>query len=96
MVRDFTGKPIIITRGYNCPKYNAELVKRGITEETSSHPKGKAVDVSAPNSTIRDKFLEGSYEAGFKRRGIYEEHIHLDIDEEKPQNVTWVNLGNLT
>ena len=55
----------------------------------SSHLKGLAADIKCVNSTDRFK-LEGILrEVGFKRIGIGETFIHIDIDKDKSQNVLW-------
>lgn len=57
--------------------------------ENSAHEGGFAVDIRVRCSNERFKVLNGLILAGFKRIGIYDLHIHVDIDPSKPQNVIW-------
>lgn len=79
------GKSISINSGYRTHNHNA---KAGGTPN-SSHLKGLAADIKCVNSTDRFK-LEGILrEVGFKRIGIGETFIHVDIDKDKSQKVLW-------
>ena len=79
------GKSISINSGYRTPEHNAKV---GGTPN-SSHLKGLAADIKCVNSTDRFR-LEGILrEVGFKRIGIGETFIHIDIDKDKSQNVLW-------
>tara|TARA_R110001592_G_scaffold270403_1_gene536860 strand:- start:386 stop:745 length:360 start_codon:yes stop_codon:yes gene_type:complete len=79
------GKSISINSGYRTPDHNAKV---GGTPN-SSHLKGLAADIKCVNSTDRFR-LEGILrEVGFKRIGIGETFIHIDIDKDKSQNVLW-------
>jgi len=79
------GKSISINSGYRTRDHNAKV---GGTPN-SSHLKGLAADIKCVNSTDRFK-LEGILrEVGFKRIGIGETFIHIDIDKDKSQNVLW-------
>lgn len=57
---------------------------------TSSHLKGLAVDISCHESIQRMKIVFGALASGFKRIGIASDHVHIDIDPEKEQNVLWL------
>lgn len=56
---------------------------------TSSHTKGLAVDISATNSTTRFKIISSLIDVGFTRIGIRHDFIHVDMDNEKSQEVMW-------
>lgn len=56
---------------------------------TGAHPKGLAVDIACTRSHDRMKMVAAAIIAGFKRIGVYDRHIHLDIDETLPQEVLW-------
>ena len=83
--REYAGVPFVITSGFRSPDHNAAV--GGVPE--SSHTKGLAVDLRCETSENRYRVLTGLIAIGFKRIGIYEKHIHCDIDALKPQNVIW-------
>ena len=79
--REIAGVPFIITSGVRPPDG---------PDDTSSHITGLAADISAANSRYRFKILESLYAVGFRRIGIYNLHLHADIDESKDQDVCWI------
>lgn len=83
-------KKLFITSHYRTPEQNVRC--KG--SPTSSHLNGSAVDILCPTS--RDKFylVENAFVAGFTRIGIYNGHIHLDVDLNKTQNVIWLGKSN--
>ena len=83
--RESTGIPFIITSGFRDSADNATA--GGV--EDSPHTKGLAVDLRVSNSNYRFKMLRALFSVGFNRIGIYDRHIHVDIDLDKPQNVIW-------
>ena len=85
-LREKVGFPIIITSGYRCPKHNKEVGGK----PDSAHIKGLAADISVSTSPRRYKLIKAAIEIGFKRIGIGERFIHLDIDHEKKQEVLWI------
>jgi len=74
---------IIATSGFRTKEENDEA--GGVPN--SSHLKGMAIDLACPDSNVRHKILFASIAIGFKRIGLGKEHIHLDIDLEKPYPV---------
>jgi len=84
--REYAGVPFYITSGLRSEEHNTEV--GGI--DGSSHTKGLAVDIRVLDSTCRFKILTGLIAIGFKRIGIYPNHIHADIDNLKPANVMWL------
>ena len=78
--------PFKITSGFRCPAHNKKV---GGTE-TSSHLKGRAVDIAVDGSMERFKILSALLRTGFKRIGVAKTFIHVDLDTDKVQNVTWV------
>lgn len=87
--RIIAGVPFIITSGLRTQDQNVR--SQGVSE--SSHLTGKAVDLHVEDGIHRFKMVKGALEAGFVRLGIYDRHLHLDLDETKPQNVIWVGVS---
>lgn len=59
----------------------------------SSHLTGTAIDIVCTDSSDRFKILNYCV-AFFYRIGIYDKHIHLDWNHNKPQNVIWVGKSS--
>ena len=85
MARKYAGVPFIIKCGLRTPERNAQV--DGV--EDSAHITGLAVDIAVSDSDRRFKIVSGALQAGFKRIGVYDRSLHLDIDKSKPQNVIW-------
>jgi len=83
--RDIAGIPFKISSGYRTKKHNKAV--GGV--EGSSHTLGLAVDIHCNNSISRMIIIKAALEAGITRIGIASNFIHLDVDEDKPQNVIW-------
>lgn len=77
---------ILITSGFRTKEHNAEV--KG--SPTSSHLKGLACDIKCDNSKSRFMILIYAFFAGFRRFGLAKDHIHLDVDKEKPQFCIWL------
>ena len=88
--RILAGVPFIINSGFRCAKNQADLIARGLSEPTSSHPKGLAVDIKAEHSQQRWLIIDALLRAGFRRIGIAKTFVHVDIDDSKDQNLIWV------
>ena len=86
VVRVAYKKPIRILSGLRCPAHNENI--KG--SPTSSHMKGLAVDIEAPNGADMHK-LVAKLIPFFKRMGIYQKQrfIHVDVDYEKPNPTIW-------
>ena len=82
--RECAGIPFIINSAYRSPEHPLS-----ISNPTSSHIKGLAVDISAKDSRQRFLILESLMHAGFTRIGIAGTFIHVDLDIDKSQNVIW-------
>jgi len=76
---------MIITSGFRCEKHNKEI--GGV--ENSAHLKGIAADVRYDDSSHKFMLIEAFLKVGFKRIGIYDSFIHVDLDTSKPQKVIW-------
>jgi len=82
---EFNG-PMKINSGVRCHKHNTTIGGR----PGSSHLKGLAADIAIFGSQERGLLVRLSYEVGFRRRGVYGLFVHLDVDEDKAQDVLWV------
>ena len=85
-LRDACGIPLVITSGYRCPEWNSKVSK----VEKSAHTRGYAVDIKAVNSRTRLLIVRNAIALGFRRIGIADSFVHLDVDPDKPQDVMWV------
>jgi len=83
--REYAEIPFIINSAYRSPEH-----KESIKNPTSSHIKGLAVDIKAKDSRTRGIILEALRSVGFTRIGIAKTFIHIDLDYNKSQNVTWL------
>lgn len=84
--RSYSGVPWVINDGYRCA---AEALRVG--KPQGAHPSGTGFDVKATDSYTRYRILTGAIQAGFQRIGLYPRHIHLDDDDNLPQQVCWVD-----
>jgi len=83
--RAAAGVPFVITEGY---------ASGGSHVSNTAHQRGLAVDLRCWNSSSRNKMLRALLGAGFRRIGLYDKHIHVDIDETLPQDVIWIGLSH--
>lgn len=77
--------PFIVNSAVRCSKHNL-YVGGSIS---SSHLIGLAVDIKVFSSSERYKIVQSLIACGFFRIGIYKDFIHIDIDENKIQDVMW-------
>jgi hypothetical protein len=76
---------IRINSGYRCDEHPETL-----KNPTSSHNHGEAVDIAVKTSASRFRLLQLIFNNHlFTRIGIGEDYLHLDIDEDKPQDLMW-------
>lgn len=62
--------------------------------DLGAHGRGYAVDVRCRTSRARFHILRGAIEAGFRRIGVYDRHIHLDDDPSLPDAVVWWGMSS--
>lgn len=74
--RNALGEPIFITSSYRSVLRN--VVCGGVYD--SSHTRGNAVDIRCSNGVYRFRLINALLEAGFTRIGVYEYHIHVDVE----------------
>lgn len=58
--------------------------------EDSSHSSGKAVDLHAHRAWVKFKIVEAAMAEGIERIGVYDRHVHLDMDDSRPYPVLWI------
>ena len=87
VLRTEIGRSLIINSGYRCQEHNDKIPH---SSKNSSHIKGLAVDLSCTNGPDRYELIALCMKS-FKRMGVYAGGwVHVDVDEDKPQNVMWV------
>ena len=84
--RNIIKRPIAINSGCRCPIHNSN--QSG--SKNSSHLTGMAADISCVAPSDRWDLLFALQTAGFTRIGISKSFIHVDVDNNKPQNIIWV------
>jgi|TARA_R110001606_G_scaffold391262_1_gene559164 uncharacterized protein YcbK (DUF882 family) len=84
-IREEYGKPIRINSGYRTEAHNEKI--GGV--KNSSHIKGLAADLNCESSKERFELVSMCLKHGIKRIGVGKGFIHIDIDEDKSQNVMW-------
>ena len=86
LLRELVGKPLIVTSGFRCEKYNKKIGGA----ENSAHLRGWAVDIYCKSNILRFKILKYALLLGFQRIGIGKDFIHLDIDLSLPHPQIWL------
>lgn len=86
-IEAYVGGPVVVNSGYRCEKHNREVGG----SPTSSHLKGLAADLSAPDSRTRYHLVAAAIRGvSITRIGIYKTFVHIDIDRQKDQRVIWL------
>lgn len=62
-------------------------------DEKSSHHTGKAVDIQARSSYVRFRIVQALMSVGFVRIGVYDRHVHVDMDDSRPYTVLWIGVS---
>lgn len=57
--------------------------------DSKAHGRGYALDIPCRTSRARMRLVAAAIDAGFRRIGVYNHHIHVDVDPELPQDVMW-------
>jgi uncharacterized protein YcbK (DUF882 family) len=84
--RDHAGVPFKITSAVRCDAHNDKVGGSA----RSSHLKGLAVDIACDNSFNRFNIEYGLLMAGFKRKGVRKDFIHVDVDPDKAAFAHWL------
>lgn len=88
-VRECAGFPFFVTSGYRTEAHNKKV--GGVVN--SSHRKGLAVDIAAVTEAQKRTIAECAIKNGITRIGWGNTFIHLDMDSDKTQHITW-GYGN--
>ena len=83
--REKAGVPFVISSGHRTEAQNADA--GGVKD--SAHVRGLAVDLQCLTSGQRFRMVRGLLLAGFRRVGIYNRHLHADVDDRLPPDVMW-------
>jgi len=84
--RDVAGIPFTITSSYREDPDPTD-------DENSAHYEGLAVDIRAPDGYSRFRIVNALLAAGFLRIGVYDRHVHADVDPNKPAPVLWTGVS---
>jgi hypothetical protein len=60
----------------------------------TSHGRGWGVDIRCSDPRPRFKIIAALIKVGFTRIGIYDRHIHADLDPSLDQEVTWLGTSS--
>lgn len=84
-MRKIIDKPIILNSAYRTVEYEKSKKRTG----NSSHTTGKAVDIRCISDSYKFLIVQTALSLGVKRIGIGDVFIHIDLDDNKNQNVLW-------
>jgi len=85
--------PKLIASIYNIERICQQelVITSGKRTNSKAHKKGKAIDIRCSTSTLRFHIIDAALSEGFMRIGIYDRHIHLDLEMDNyPQCVMWM------
>lgn len=85
-IREEYGFPMVITSGFRTKAQNDALKD---SASDSAHLSGNAVDVACTDSFRRFKLIKVALANGIRRIGVGNGFIHLDISQDKQQDVLW-------
>lgn len=68
-------------------------VTSGLRED-GSHSNGWEVDLRAANSRARYGIVRAAILEGFTRIGVYDRHVHLGMDPDRPDQVLWTGVSS--
>lgn len=88
--REQAALPFVITSG--CRTADANTDAGGVQD--SAHLRGLAVDLACGGGLERYRIVKALLGVGFNRLGIYDHHVHADIDASLPQSVIWIGVSH--
>tara|TARA_R100000329_G_C7604957_1_gene214649 strand:+ start:987 stop:1364 length:378 start_codon:yes stop_codon:yes gene_type:complete len=89
--RTEAGIPFKINSGYRTESHNRKVGGKPKTASSkgSSHMYGLAADIGCTDSNTRSKVIAALITVGFRRIGIANTFLHVDMDNDKP-NAIWL------
>ena len=88
-VRELAKTTMVITSSFR-PGVRGKHGKTKTAHRADGNHIYHGVDVRAGTSRARHRILKAAYEVGFRRIGVYNKHIHLDVAQKGfDQDVTW-------
>lgn len=73
----------IVRSGYRCANHDKAVGGKG------NHTTGLAVDVVTYTAWHRWKIIDAAGKVGFKRIGVGRDFLHIDMMDDRPQEVMW-------
>lgn len=89
--REIANTPFVFTSTVRTITQNEHLT--GAVKD-SAHLTGLAADIRAHEPRNRFKIAKALIEVGFTRIGIYNQHIHVDMDTTKDPEVLWIGVSH--
>jgi uncharacterized protein YcbK (DUF882 family) len=90
-MRHIYGAPITVTSSY---RSSGSTGKRDSAHELGPSGHWDAVDIRSDTSRNRYLLVSAAYLAGFRRIGVYDRHIHVDVAEDLDQDVMWIGVSS--
>lgn len=85
-LRDELGRPVRINSGCRCASHNEEVGGAS----ASSHLGGFAADIDCSSNDARMRIIPVVCRL-FRRVGVYDRWVHVDVDGEKDQDILWTD-----
>lgn len=86
-LRDYIGKPIIISSGYRCPKHDKAVGGTGY----GAHTLGIAADITVKGMTAKSLAYKAE-QLGFGGVGLIDDsYVHVDMRDESGHGFTYTN-----
>ncbi len=86
-LRHLLGEPVRVTSGRRCPARNAAVGGK----LASAHLTGHAADLAAGSGAARLRLVEAALAAGFRRIGVADSFVHVDVSPTLPAPSLWTH-----